>query len=265
MKTTDSLVTSAAPAPEVFDSMRSLTWLAFPFVLSACLEDEEAPTPVPVEPRIYFVSPQNGDTVGRDLRVDFGAIGFEVKPAGEVAEKSGYLTLFVDEPCLTAGEIIAPAGTRIPLTGGELHAELALDVGHHRLCVQAADGRGVALGLTSVLEIEVVETQLSIVAPGNGNATTTTFELVLEATGILLERSGVARVGAGHFYVVVDEACPEEGTSITTARSLVNLSGGESSTTLTVVRGEHTLCVGLADGADVALAPRASVRIYAFY
>lgn len=260
MKTTDVSVTRSALAPEVSDSMRSLTWIAFPLALgSACLEDDE---PTPVTPRIFFVSVAHGDTISTDVRLDFGAIGFRVKPAGGVEEGAGYLTLFIDEPCVPAGEIIRPSSSRLSLTGGETFVELALDPGRHRFCLQASDGRGVALGITSVLEVEAIEASVRIVSPQGNQAVPSKFTLKLAAEGVVIEPAGEARIGAGHFYVLIDEECPPESFPIKLVPGVINLANGETEVELELPFGTHEVWVGIADGEDVAMAPRTMLDLY---
>ncbi len=259
MKTTGVSVSRSALAPEVSDSMRTLTWIAFPLALSsACLEDEE---PV-VAPRIYFVSVADGDRISADVRLDFGAIGFRVKPAGAAEEGAGYLTLFIDEPCVPAGEIIRPSTSRLSLTGGETSVELALDPGHHRLCLQASDGRGVALGITSLIEVEAIEARVRIVSPMRNDAVRGKFTLKFEADGIAIEPAGEARIGAGHFYVVVNEECPPESFPIKLVPGVINLVNGEHEVELDLPFGTHDVWVGVADGKDFALAPRTMIDLY---
>jgi hypothetical protein len=195
MKSTE--VMSHSSAPEVSEPMRTLTVLAFPLALTACLEDEApTPTPVPVPARVFFVSPTSGDEVPTELRLELGVINLRLEPAGRVRDGAGYLTVFVDEPCLAPGQIITPAASRLSLTGGESFVELSLEPGMHRLCVQASDGAGKALPLTSVLELTVVEASVRVVSPVSGAGVGRRFQLELASRGIIIEPRGTARLGA---------------------------------------------------------------------
>lgn len=261
MKSTE--VMSHSSAPEVSEPMRTLTVLAFPLALTACLEDE-APTPAPAPARVFVVSPSNGDEVPTELRLELGVLNFRLEPAGRVRDGAGYLTVFVDEPCLAPGQIIAPAASRLSLTGGEAFVELSLEPGVHRLCVQASDGAGKALPLTSVLELRVVEASVRVVSPSSGAGVGRRFLLELASQGIIIEPRGTARLGAGHYYLVIDDDCPPEAFPIGVAPDVVNLSGGESKLELELSAGVHELCIGLADGEDRALAPRTSLMLYVY-
>lgn len=228
----------------------------------ACLEDE-VPAPT-ASPRVFFVSPSTGDRVGRELHVELAVTDFTVKPAGATGPATGYLTLFVDEPCATAGDRIVGAPTRVVLDRGELEADVSLDVGRHVLCAQASDGEGVALSAAQLVEIEVIEARVSFVSPQYGAAIGRHVRFELASEGIEIEPAGELRPGAGHYYLVLDAPSPEVGAPIADAPGVLALSAGESVVELDVSLGFHEVWLGVADGLGVALEPRTRVQFHAY-
>lgn len=104
-------------------------------------------TPSPDGARLYFVSPQDGATVGAPLTVVFGLSGMGVAPAGTEAENTGHHHLLVDRPPLGEGEDGAeelaatlPAdGNHIHFGGGQTEATLDLAPGTHTLQLVLGD------------------------------------------------------------------------------------------------------------------------------
>ena len=106
---------------------------------------------------------------------------------------------------------------------------------------------------------------MTIVSPTEGAAIGTEVSVEMTASGIVIEpKSEGVRAGHGHFYVAMETDCPPEGASIAQETSVLNLRDGESSVTIIVDRGPHSLCVGVADGDDLALAARAKVSFYSY-
>lgn len=234
--------------------------LFLPLYLTACFEDEEDSTPP--EPRVFFVSPADGDRVPTDLSVVLATRNFVVKPAGAREPGSGYLNLFIDETCATAGTKIEPAPSRLLLRDGALAVELALDPGPHRLCAQASDGEGRALQLGAAIDVEVQETSVRVLSPLPGSAVPRRFEVVLSSQGITIEPAGEARPGAGHYYVAQSGECPAPDTQLADVPGIVELVGGERVAQLELPIGVRALCVGLADGVGRVLDARTRLEVY---
>ena len=238
----------------------SLRCLALPLCFTACLEGEEATTAP--EPRVFFVSPADGDRVPTELSVVLATRNFMVKPAGASEPGAGYLNIFVDETCATAGTEIEPAPSRLLLRDGALSVDLALDPGPHRLCAQASDGEGRALQLGAAIDVEVQETTVRVLSPLPGSAVPQRFELVLSSQGITIEPAGEARHGAGHYYVAQSGECPAPDTLLSGVPGIVELTGGERVAQLELPLGVRALCAGLADGLGRVLEPRARLEVY---
>lgn len=233
--------------------------LTLPVLFSACLEDD-----VPVEPRVYFVAPTMDEEVPSELVIRFGVSGFVVRPAGVVEEGSGYLNLFVDRPCAAFGSVILPAPDVVTLTGGEQEIVLTLPLGRHFLCVQASDGLGFALPIAQAIEVEVIEVGVALLSPSEGDARMSPVQVDMQAYGLVVEPRGTARASAGHFVLAIDRDCVPEGESVVARPGVLNLDNGERTVRLELPTGTHQLCLGFADGDDVALAHRAYVSFWVY-
>lgn len=116
-----------------------LTWFsagALALASSAAL----AATPAPPGASVYFISPQDGDTVSSPFTVRFGLTGMGVAPAGTDKENTGHHHLLIDMDSLP------PAGQAIPADdhhkhfgGGQTQTQLDLSPGTHTLQLLLGD------------------------------------------------------------------------------------------------------------------------------
>ncbi len=117
----------------------SLAAVALPAVVQAQME----PTPAPSEAEVYFITPEDGATVGGPVTVRMGLAGMGVAPAGTEAENTGHHHLLIDTP-LDEVDLSAP----LPATdatrhfgGGQTQATLELPPGEHTLQLLFLDYR----------------------------------------------------------------------------------------------------------------------------
>ncbi len=113
---------------------------------TACAADAPMTAPTPVEPvpslvskspigvTLYFITPQNGETVGTTFPVRFGLKGMGVAPAGADLPNTGHHHVLIDHQ----GEVSLT--TPLPMTdqvkhfgGGQTETELTLSPGTHTL------------------------------------------------------------------------------------------------------------------------------------
>ncbi|GAB1263859.1 DUF4399 domain-containing protein [Aurantivibrio infirmus] len=93
---------------------------------------EIARTPAPEGARVYFISPQDGATVGREVVVIFGLEGMGVAPAGIDKENTGHHHLLVDQAELP--NLDQPLGNPpLHFGGGQTQTTLNLEPGTHTL------------------------------------------------------------------------------------------------------------------------------------
>jgi hypothetical protein len=107
-------------------------------------------------PRVFFISPADGAEVNSPVALELGAEHVSIEPAGTARAGAGYLVVIVDAPCFGPGEVIPADDQHIHLSGGETSLDLSLLTGEHRLCLQLADGVGVAQPATDVITIRLV-------------------------------------------------------------------------------------------------------------
>lgn len=97
-------------------------------------------------PRVYFITPQDGDTVPQTFTVQMGAEGIIVEPAGEIREGAGHFHILVNEDFVGPGELI-PIDTAnyLHYGQGQTEVELTLPPGEYTLRLQLADGAHMGL------------------------------------------------------------------------------------------------------------------------
>jgi hypothetical protein len=114
-------------------------------------------------PRVFFVSPKNGDTIKPLSMVEFGSTGVTVGavPPGEltpdqVRPNTIHYHLGTDTDCLPAGVAIPKADPWIHFGDGKNVIEMSLAPGPHRIAVQAGDDRHMTIaGLCEVINVTV--------------------------------------------------------------------------------------------------------------
>lgn len=120
---------------------------------------EEAPAPAPAPPpvaaRVFFVEPQDGATVKSPVRVRFGLEGMEVRPAGELAEKTGHHHLIIGPSGIPAGTQVPKDETHIHYGKGQLEDNLELKPGAYDLTLQFADGNHLSYGAPLAATIHI--------------------------------------------------------------------------------------------------------------
>jgi hypothetical protein len=93
-------------------------------------------------PRVFFVSPADGATVGTLAELQFGAENFTIEPVGDgmVHADHGHFHIGLDTTCLPAGEVIPTADPWVHFGDGSSTIEFSLPPGQHTLTLQVGDG-----------------------------------------------------------------------------------------------------------------------------
>jgi hypothetical protein len=108
-------------------------------------------------PRVFFVSPIDGEIIGAQTVFWFDVEGFTLSPAFRPSGPGeGHLHLFVNRPCARPGDVIE----RVPeavfdLDEGQKSAFVVLPIGIHALCLQAGTSAHVALSMTDAIVVQV--------------------------------------------------------------------------------------------------------------
>ncbi|HHO51467.1 MAG TPA: DUF4399 domain-containing protein [Deltaproteobacteria bacterium] len=127
-------------------------------------EPPEAPEPAPapeaqpeaaVQMRVFFEAPEDGATVKSPIKLRFGVEGMEVRPAGELAEKTGHHHLIVGPAGIPEGTVVPSDEKHIHFGKGQTEAELELPPGEHKLTMQFADGNHTSYGEVMATTITV--------------------------------------------------------------------------------------------------------------
>ncbi len=100
----------------------------------------DARTKAPAGVELYFISPQDGATVDRELVVQFGLRGMGVAPAGVVVDKTGHHHLLIDVANPPdAGHPIPTDSNHVHFGGGQTQATITLEPGTHTLQLNLGD------------------------------------------------------------------------------------------------------------------------------
>ena len=97
-------------------------------------------TPAPEDAKVYFISPQDGDSVSSPVTIHFGLSGMGVAPAGVKQDNTGHHHLLINLDTLPAMDQSLPATDQIVhFGGGQTEAEIELPAGEHRLRLLLGD------------------------------------------------------------------------------------------------------------------------------
>lgn len=103
-------------------------------------------TAAPEDAKLYFLSPQDGDTVSSPVTVRFGLEGMGVAPAGVEHENTGHHHLLVDVDEDNTPPMDMPLPTTdhvVHFGGGQTETEIELEPGEHTLQLLLGDHRHV--------------------------------------------------------------------------------------------------------------------------
>lgn len=147
-----------------FNLIAALSVLAI-FALGGCTKSCSKEPAQPAK-RVFFISPQEGQTVATTFVVKFGLEGMKIRPAGEdVLDKtSGHHHLFIDDKVgyIELGQASPKDETHIHYGKGETETTLTLAPGKHTLSLQFADGAHLSYGKEMSQTITI-----TVAAPGN--------------------------------------------------------------------------------------------------
>lgn len=128
--------------------MRKSILLAVALSLCAApLFAQDAAKPAGVEQKkapagasVFIVSPKDGETVGQEFTVKFGAKGIAIRPAGDPTPGTGHHHLLIDVAELLPGNAPIPNdATHKHFGKGQTEATITLPPGDHTLQLEFAD------------------------------------------------------------------------------------------------------------------------------
>ena len=91
-------------------------------------------------PSVFFVNLSDGDIVKSPFKIKFGVNGYEVRPAGEIKNKTGHHHLLINKKSIIEGAVIPSDKSHIHFGNGQIEAELNLAPGNYFLTLQFGNG-----------------------------------------------------------------------------------------------------------------------------
>jgi len=85
------------------------------------------------KPRLYFIGPQNGETVSSPVTIRFGLSGMGVAPAGVEKENTGHHHLLIDTELPKMDEPIPMDDSHKHFGAGQTETRIKLPPGQHTL------------------------------------------------------------------------------------------------------------------------------------
>jgi hypothetical protein len=231
-------------------------------VLAACGGGGEPPTP----PTVSFHQPTNNAIVPPTFTVIMGVDeGFVVEPAGEVRGGAGHFHILIDTDLIEAGEDIPDDEQHLHFDDGSTEAEITLSPGTHVLRLQFADGNNRALAINErgrLREIFVTAAEdapaqgVRFVSPTDGATVPPTFDVLMSATGLVVEPPADIQEGVGHLHILVDTNFIPAGAVIPSGEEdeqHIHLQDGSTGASILLSPGSHTLRLQFANSLDSAL------------
>jgi len=113
-----------------------------PAAISADSHGEHAghtATKAPEDAKLYFISPEDGDTVKSPLTIRFGLAGMGIAPAGVTTPNTGHHHLFIDADGPVVGQAIPADANHVHFGGGQTEVTIELAPGKHTLQLVLGD------------------------------------------------------------------------------------------------------------------------------
>lgn len=123
------------------------------------MKPKESPADVKgsiVMPRVFFISPKDGETVPTEFTVKFGLEGMKVAPAGKVVLGTGHHHLIIDGQPLPKGQAVPSDEKHLHFGKGQMETKVKLSPGPHTLTLQFADGSHKSYGEPMSQTIKVI-------------------------------------------------------------------------------------------------------------
>ena len=89
--------------------------------------------------RVFFITPEDGDTVTSPVRIEFGIEGMTVAPAGDNTPHSGHHHLLIDTGLPDLGLPIPADANHVHFGDGSTSTEIELEPGEHTLQMLLGD------------------------------------------------------------------------------------------------------------------------------
>lgn len=218
--------------------------------------DAAAESPISVA----FLQPTDNAIIPVTSTVIMTVTGVTIAPAGQVVEGEVHLHILVNVPFIEVGQVIPANEQHLHFGDGSTTVEVGLPVGTHTLRLQAADGAHIALEgdeyrdeIVVTVSEDAAEQAVRFAKPTDGATVPPTFDVVMAATGLIVEPSGPINANAGHMHILVNTDFIEPGLPIPNDETHLHFGSGQLNTTVELEPGDYVLRLQMADGAHVAL------------
>jgi hypothetical protein len=229
-------------------------------------------TPAPTSAKsVSFVWPQAGSTVFSEFDVAFGVNGMGLRKAGEDAldKTTGHHHLIIDSPSIPAGQVVPKDDKHLHFGDAAATAHVTLPPGPHELEMQLADGAHLSYGPELAAKINVVVKEkpktmgVSFANLKNGDTVKSPVDVKFAVDGFALRPAGedVLDKTSGHHHLIIDGQPTPLGAVVAKDATHLHFGKAETSTSLTLTPGAHTLTLQLADGAHMSYGPNLSSTI----
>ena len=111
------------------------------------------------EPKVFFITPKDGDKLISPIKVIFGIENFNISPAGIDKCDSGHHHLIIDAKLPDPNLPIPSSNNHIHFGAGQTETELVLEPGKHSLRLLMGNFAHLPQFSSEEIKIEVIETK----------------------------------------------------------------------------------------------------------
>lgn len=103
-------------------------------LISTVVAEQSLISTAPIDAKVYFITPSDGDVISGDVLIKFGLSGMGVAPAGLNKQNTGHHHLLINLPELPDLTKSLPASEQVVhFGGGQTETTITLPAGEHNL------------------------------------------------------------------------------------------------------------------------------------
>ena len=239
------------------------------------------PTPSPPGAKEEFIDLKDGAVIGPKTTIHFGLRGMGVAPAGTKKANTGHHHLLIDADLPPLDKPIPNDENHLHFGGGQTEVELSLPPGPHTLQLLLGDADHIPHTppvYSDKIHVTVVESlpapvaaaqapapgtrrpspagaRVYIVSPQNGAYVPTTFTVRFGLEKMGVAPAGVDKPNSGHHHLLIDAPLPPLDKPIPNDENHLHFGAGQTETTVTLPKGQHTLQLLLGDAFHIPHEP----------
>ena len=218
----------------------------------------DTPEPVPSQPQGVRFNVRDGAKLPQGFELQFRIHGKTVAPAGTEPENpdKGHFHLLVDTDTVPAGTVIPSDKKHIHFGKGQTSALLDLPPGKHKITLLFADGAHRSFGpeWASSVNVEVVgkavHRRVYFVGLKDGDTVQSPLTVNFGLDGMELSPAGqhAQDKTKGHHHLIIDGKPIVLGQVVPSDAQHKHYGSGQTTATVELEPGEHTLTLQFADG-----------------